>query len=178
MGSKRGTWRWTSSAAYLGPETLLRYDAAVLVNVPAPSPEVSETLRGFVEDLGRGLVVVGGDQAYGLGDYQDTQLEDLLPVQSNPDDLIRRQPLTEVLVIDTSGSMAACHCRDETFVEGGVNKTDISRAGAQLAIEALSSEDRVGVVAVSSGTRWVLPGRATAGSDRSGGGVGDAESPG
>ena len=140
-----------------GPETLLRYDAAVLVNVPAPSPEVSETLRGFVEDLGRGLVVVGGDQAYGLGDYQDTQLEELLPVQSNPDDLIRRQPLTEVLVIDTSGSMAACHCRDETFVEGGVNKTDISRAGAQLAIEALSPEDRVGVVAVSSGTRWVLP---------------------
>jgi uncharacterized membrane protein len=138
-------------------ETLLRYDAAVLVNVAAPTAEVAETLRGFVEDLGRGLVVIGGDQAYGLGDYQDSPLEDLLPVQSNPDDLIRRQPLTEVLVIDTSGSMAACHCRDETFVEGGVNKTDISRAGAQLAIEALSTEDRVGVLAVSSGTRWVLP---------------------
>lgn len=140
---------------------LLGYDALVLVNVPAPQDDIAADLAGFVEDLGRGLVVVGGDQAFGLGDYQDTLLEDLLPVTSDPDDFIRRQPVAEVLVIDTSGSMAACHCDDTTnrndFDTGGINKTDISRAGAGLAIGALQPTDRVGVLAFTSGTRWALP---------------------
>ena len=84
---------------------LLAYDAVVLVNVPAPGPGDVDRLRAYVEDLGRGLVVVDGGQAFGLGGYQDSALEDLLPVRSNPDDLLRRQPVAEVLVIDTSGSM-------------------------------------------------------------------------
>lgn len=140
---------------------LLDYDGVVLVNVPAPRDDLAVDLAAFVEDLGRGLVVVGGDRAYGLGDYQDTALEDLLPVDSDPDDLIRRQPVAQVLVIDTSGSMADCHCdgvsdHDPTM-QGGVNKTDISRVGAGLAIEALQPTDRVGVLAFTSGTRWALP---------------------
>jgi Mg-chelatase subunit ChlD len=136
---------------------LLAIDALVLVNVPAPDSETVERLRSYVEDLGRGLVVIGGDQAYGLGAYDQSALEDLLPVRSNPDDLLRRQPVAEVLVIDTSGSMGRCHCRDGAFEEGGVNKTDISRAGAALAIDALTAQDRVGVVAFGSGTDWVIP---------------------
>ncbi len=141
-------------------EELLVYDAIVLVNVPAPRAESAEDLAGFVEDLGRGLVVVGGDRSFGLGGYQDSALEDLLPVTSDPDDLIRRQPVAEVLVIDTSGSMADCHCGGEErglTEAGGVNKTDISRAGAGLAIDALQPTDRVGVLAFTSGTRWALP---------------------
>ncbi len=141
-------------------EELLVYDAVVLVNLPAPRPESSDDLAGFVEELGRGLVVVGGDRSFGLGGYQDSALEDLLPVTSDPDDLIRRQPVAEVLVIDTSGSMADCHCggEDRGIAEpGGVNKTDISRAGAGLAIDALQPTDRVGVLAFTSGTRWALP---------------------
>jgi Mg-chelatase subunit ChlD len=139
---------------------LLGYDGVVLVNVPAPPEVVSADLAAFVEDLGRGLVVVGGDQSYGLGGYQDTALEELLPVASDPDDLIRRQPVAQVLVIDTSGSMADCHCDGisghDARDSGGINKTDISRAGAALAIEALEPTDRVGVLAFTSGTRWAL----------------------
>ncbi len=139
-------------------EEMLVYDALVLVDVAAPSGDDADTLTGFVEDLGRGLVVVGGEQAYGMGGYEETALERLLPVTSDPDDLVRRKTVAEVLVIDTSGSMANCHCGDgDDFFEGGVNKTDISRAGAALAIDALADEDRVGVVAVSSGTDWVIP---------------------
>jgi hypothetical protein len=145
------------------PDTggLLSYDGVVLVNVPNPGDEVAADLASYVEDLGRGLVVVGGDQAYGLGDYQDSALEEILPVSGDPDDLVRRQPVAEVLVIDTSGSMAACHCesmeRHNETIQSGVNKTDISRAGAGLAIEALQDTDRIGVLAFTSGTRWALP---------------------
>ncbi len=136
---------------------LLSYDAVVLVNVAAPAGQDAERLAAYVEDLGRGLVVVGGDQAFGLGRYENTALEELLPVISNPDDLVRRQKVAEVLVIDTSGSMGACHARGDNFIEGGINKTDISRAGAAAAIEALTGQDRVGVLAFSSGTNWAIP---------------------
>ena len=143
-----------------GPEELLAYDGVVLVNVAAPSEAVAADLAAYVEDLGRGLVVIGGDQAYGLGGYQDTAFEELLPVTSNPDDLIRRQPVAQVLVIDTSGSMAACHCdgvgEHDPAGAGGIVKTDIAKAGASLAISALQPTDRVGVLAFTSGTRWAL----------------------
>jgi Mg-chelatase subunit ChlD len=139
---------------------LLNYDAVVLVNVPAPAEAQAADLAAFVEDLGRGLLVVGGDSAFGLGEYASSPLEKILPVSSNPDDLIRRQPVAEVLVIDTSGSMADCHCgggEHSLSEQGGVNKTDISRAGAGLAISALQDSDRVGVLAFTSGLRWALP---------------------
>jgi Mg-chelatase subunit ChlD len=141
-------------------EGLLDFDGVVLVNVHAPSEAVTADLASFVEDLGRGLVVIGGDQAYGLGNYQDSALEDLLPVTSDPDDLIRRQPVAQVLAIDTSGSMADCHCDGvsdhDPNMQGGINKTDISRAGAALAIGALQPTDRVGVLAFTTGSRWAL----------------------
>ena len=136
---------------------LLGYDAVVLVNLPRPSEAEGSALAAFVEDLGRGLVVVGGDRAYGMSDYHQSPLEAVLPVSSNPDDLVRRQPVAEVLVIDSSGSMGACHCREGDFSEGGVLKTDIAKAGAAAAIEALSPEDSAGVVAVAGGADWVLP---------------------
>ncbi len=138
------------------PESLLEYDGVILVNVDRPDDDDSAALASYVEDLGRGLVVVGGDQSFGLGDYHLTPLESVLPVSSNPDDLVRRQPVAEVLVIDTSGSMAACHCNSST-PDTGINKTDISRAGAAAAIDALAATDRVGVLAFSSGFSWVLP---------------------
>lgn len=138
-------------------EELLGYDAVVLVNLVRPSEVEGEALAAFVEDLGRGLVVVGGDQAYGMSDYHESPIEAVLPVSSNPDDLVRRQPVAEVLVIDSSGSMGACHCREGDFSEGGVLKTDIAKAGAAAAIEALSPEDSAGVVAVAGGADWVLP---------------------
>lgn len=144
------------SVTFPGLDDLLSYDGVVLVNHPAPTRDQSESLRVFVEELGRGLVVIGGDRSFGMGEYATSDLEPLLPVSSNPDDMIRRQPVAEVLAIDTSGSMAACHCSD-TGESTGVNKTDLSRAGAALAIGALDERDLVGVVAFGSGVDWVIP---------------------
>src|SRR5690606_12856901 len=132
-------------------------DDAVLGTRRRPSDAGGTALAAYVEDLGRGLVVVGGDRAFGMSDYHESPLEAVLPVSSNPDDLVRRQPVAEVLVIDSSGSMGACHCREGDFSEGGVLKTDIAKAGAAAAIEALSPEDSAGVVAVAGGADWVLP---------------------
>ena len=140
--------------------------STVLVDVDARTfaPEHLEALVAATRDLGRGLVTVGGTQSYGLGGYRGSDLEALLPVESEILDPQRRQSVAEVLAIDTSGSMGACHCAEgnngvidgNSMLEGGVNKTDISRAGAARAIESLSEIDEVGVLAVDSRERWII----------------------
>ncbi|MDY7103898.1 MAG: VWA domain-containing protein, partial [Actinomycetota bacterium] len=141
---------------------LSRYASIVLVDVDrlSLSDQQVGALTGAVRDLGRGLVTVGGTHAYGLGAYRDSDLEELLPVVSEILDPLRRQTVAEVLAIDTSGSMGACHCADGGMGEvregGGVNKTDISRTAAARTISALSSNDEVGVLAVSGFEDWVI----------------------
>ncbi len=112
-------------------------------------------LTRAVQDLGRGLVTIGGDHSYGIGGYYQSELEELLPVVSEILDPQRRQTVAEVLAIDTSGSMGACHC-GAGLSEGGVNKTDITRAAAAQAIEALSASDEVGVLGWNTRYRWAL----------------------
>ena len=139
-------------------ETLAQYDGVVLVNVGLRESEGVENLVSYVEDFGRGLVVVGGDRSFGMGDYHRTPLESVLPVSSDPDDLLRRQPVAEVLALDTSGSMGSCHCGGNAVrIEGGTPKTAIAQAGAAQAIAALTSSDQVGVLAFSSGFDWTIP---------------------
>lgn len=149
-------------------DDLIGYHAAVLVDVDARSfpDEHVASLARFVRDLGRGMVVIGGDQSYALGGYRESALEALLPVDSDVEDLEREANVAEVLLIDTSESMGACHCRpiegeEDPFagemIEGGANKTDISRAAAARAIQTLSANDEVGVLAFNASQDWVIP---------------------
>lgn len=141
---------------------LVSYSSIVLVDVDQRrlTPRQVGALSGAVRDAGRGLVTIGGDQSYGLGGYYTSDLETLLPVVSEILDPKRRQTVAEVLAIDTSGSMGACHCAEGQFasnrLDGGVNKTDISRAAAARTIEALGENDEVGVLAFDVEDRWII----------------------
>lgn len=145
-----------------GLQDLAVHRALILVDVSVRDMSVEKmaTIGTFVRELGRGLVVVGGTHSYGLGGYRDTELEALLPVDSEATDAERDVGVAEVLLIDTSESMGACHC-DENGVNssefGGVNKTDISKAGAIRAMEALGSNDEIGLLAFSARGNWVIP---------------------
>src|SRR5262249_61697514 len=61
-----------------------QYDGMVFVDVPATdfSLDQMKTIAGFAHDLGRGLMVVGGQQSFGQGKYDGTPLGDALPVVS------------------------------------------------------------------------------------------------
>ncbi len=142
-------------------QELATYAGIVLVDVDAKSltGEQIESITTAVRDLGRGLVTIGGDHSYGVGGYRESPLSDLLPVDSEILDPKRRKTVAEVLSIDTSGSMANCHCgsgADQQRTEGGVNKTDIAKAAAERTIEALTANDEVGVLAWNAGTKWVI----------------------
>lgn len=150
------------TAAIGGVEDLLTFDSTILVDVPVwdLSDEQQRAIVSSVRDTGRGLVTIGGLQSYGLGGWLGSDLESVLPIVSDILDPLRRQTVAEVLAIDTSGSMGACHCADDNFNRGrdigGVIKTDIARAGAARAISALGPTDEVGVLAFDVEDRWII----------------------
>ncbi len=57
-------------------EGLVNYDAVVLADVPAVDLGTTrmQVLQSYVRDLGRGLVVSGGENSYGVGGYANTPL--------------------------------------------------------------------------------------------------------
>ena len=143
-------------------DELLSYSSVLLTDVSERQLSVRQVgiLGSAVREGGRGLLTIGGDRSYGLGGYYNSELERLLPVVSEILDPERRQTVAEVLAIDISGSMGACHCSDGQFasnrIDGGVNKTDISRAAAARTIAALGANDEIGVLAFDVEDRWVI----------------------
>ncbi|MEQ1788446.1 MAG: VWA domain-containing protein, partial [Acidimicrobiales bacterium] len=144
-------------------DRLTSYAGLVLVDVDARdlTPDQVRTITAATRDVGLGLVTIGGTHSYGVGGYLGSELEELLPVVSEVLDPERRQTVAQVLAVDTSGSMGACHCAEgeemgRNSLEGGVTKTDIARAAAARTIESLSELDEVGVLAVDTSDRWLI----------------------
>ena len=131
-------------------EDYMRYQAAVLCNVPAAS--IGEgpmaALDSFVRVLGRGLLVTGGQESFALGGYEGTKLEDMLPVKSTIENYMELPKLGLCLVIDKSGSMS----------EGqyGISKRDLAVEAASRSAQILQSKDLIGVIAYDDATEWVV----------------------
>ena len=123
---------------------LQKFDCLVLSNVPATAMTLQqmEILRTYVEDLGGGLVMIGGDQSFGLGGYYKTTLEEILPVRSNFEKEKEKPSLAMVLVIDKSGSM-------------GGEKIELAKDAAKGAAELLGPKDQLGVIAFDGSSYWV-----------------------
>ena len=115
---------------------LQNYDLLVLSNVPATAMTMRqmEVARTYVRDLGGGLIMLGGDQSFGLGGYYKTTLEEILPVRSDFEKEKEKPSLAMMLVIDKSGSM-------------GGEKIEMAKDAARAAVELLGPSDKVGVLA-------------------------------
>ena len=142
---------------------LSEYEAVALVNVPAPVLPVKAlaSLPAYVRDLGRGLVMIGGDRSYGLGGYSNTTLEEALPVYMDVRNREERPDLALMFIIDKSGSMDACHCsgpnrQNSQISRGGTPKVDIAKDAVVGAAKLLSERDTLGVVAFNSVADWVI----------------------
>jgi Ca-activated chloride channel family protein len=123
---------------------LQNYELLMLSNVPATdlSLRQMEVARTYVQDLGGGLIMLGGDQSFGLGGYYKTVLEEILPVRSDFEKEKEKPSLAMILVIDKSGSM-------------GGEKIEMAKEAAKSAVELLGAHDKIGVIAFEGETFWV-----------------------
>lgn len=121
------------------PETLSdlqNYELLVLSNVPATSltQQQMQIARTFVQELGGGFIMLGGEQSFGLGGYYKSALEEILPVRSDFEKEKENPSLGMVLVIDKSGSMSG-------------EKIEMAKSAARGAAELLGRRDKLGVIA-------------------------------
>ncbi len=143
---------------------LARYDAVVLANVPASALPggAMEALPIYVRDLGKGLLMTGGDNAFGAGGYLRTPLETAMPVYMDVKSRELAANLALIVAVDKSGSMARCHCDNPdlnqtyTPVQAGQPKVDIAKEAIMRSAAALGEEDFLGVVTFDTQAHWAL----------------------
>ncbi|MDD4494121.1 MAG: VWA domain-containing protein, partial [Eubacteriales bacterium] len=129
---------------------LQKYDAFILNDVYADalSPDFLSGLKIMVENQGKGLLTTGGDNSYAIGGYNNTELEEILPVNMEIIPKEEDPNLGLVLVIDKSGSMGGGSY--------GVTKLDLAKEAAIRACEVLTSRDSIGVIAFDDAVQWVV----------------------
>ncbi len=117
---------------------LQRSDVLILSNISADafSTQQLSNIERYVSELGHGLVVIGGDNAFGPGGYADTALERVLPVEMTPRE--RKDSIALFFVIDISGSMA-------NYVETQ-QKIQLAIEGVRAGIRNLKDEDVAGLI--------------------------------
>lgn len=136
---------------------LVSYDAIVLVDVPAEMlGGKAALLQSYARDLGRGLITIGGERAYGPGGYAGTPLEELLPLRMDLRNGVVNPPVSLVFAIDKSGSMA----ESGSGATGGITKMDLAKEAAFRAVKLLQLQDEVGIVAFDGSASVVAPRKA------------------
>jgi len=139
-----------ASALPQQPADLLAFRAVILEDVPAPGPPALGALVRFVDDLGGGLLVTGGQASFGVGGYFKSVLDPYLPVSMEVKNEHRKLSLAMAVVLDRSGSMAAP-------AGDGRTKMDLANLGTCAAIGTLGPFDEVAVVAVDSAAHVISP---------------------
>jgi len=127
-------------------QELLRYECVILNDIPADEfrRNEMELLSQMVQDLGTGLVVLGGDDESSMSSYRQTRLEEVLPVRLDVRTSKDRRDFALVLVIDRSGSMAG-------------EKIEMAWRAASKAVDNLEPGDVIGVVAFDVEPYWIVP---------------------
>lgn len=143
---------------------LAQYDSIILANVPAANLPTGamDALPVYVRDLGRGLLMTGGQNSFGAGGYLRTPIETAMPVYMDVRSRELAANLALVVAVDKSGSMGRCHCDDPnlnqsyTPFESGLPKVDIAKEAIMRSAAALGPDDYLGVVTFDDSAHWTL----------------------
>jgi len=125
--------------------SLAGYDAVFLNNVPEDrfAPAAQEGLVNYIE-RGGSVAMIGGDESFGLGQWQASPLAKAMPVVMKPPERKERKRAL-VLIIDKSGSM------------GREDKLTYAKAAAETVGKTLKDSDLIAVVGFDSQPFVVVP---------------------
>lgn len=127
---------------------LYPYDVVILSdpNYGALSQAQQSALMEYAQQGGGGVVAIGGEHTGELGKKDhDAPIEKMMPVTFKEKKKTEPDPVTLILIIDKSASMA----RQRKFV--------MAVAAANETIDALADKSRVGVVLFDDFPRWAIP---------------------
>lgn len=129
-------------------ESMNKYKCIILENTSADSlPQgFMDSVSQYVKDYGGGLIATGGKKSFALGNYKDTPLEDVLPVNMDISQKKKIPEMAMVMVIDKSGSMLSD--------DGGNSKLDMAKDAAASAIDNLRDTDSAGVISFDDRYGW------------------------
>ncbi len=133
------------------PLAYQNYSHIILDNISAFSLTGAQMrmLKAWVHDLGKGLIVIGGDKSLGPGGYLDTPLEKILPVNMYIEDKNRKSRIAMVLVLDKSESMG--------YTIGAQSKLEIATDAVIAGLNWFKAQDMIGVAAFDMQARTILP---------------------
>jgi Ca-activated chloride channel family protein len=125
--------------------TYTGYESIILNNVAATQiPQLKmEMIEQAVRDYSVGLVMLGGDNSYGLGGYFKTPIERALPVYMDLRGKREIPSLGIVLVMDKSGSMSG-------------EKMKLAQEAASRTVDLLREKDTLGVLGFDSSPHWYV----------------------
>ena len=126
------------------------YDVIILDDVSLAKKGNYENIQSSMKSFaanGGGLLVVGGQNSFGLGNYQNSELEKILPVYASPP-----EDLAVVMILDASGSM-------DEFPDVMAGNTKFVEAAKALwdSVSLLSKIDRLEVMVFNQGYETILP---------------------
>jgi len=144
-----------SNALFGSLAELQAYDAVILAGVPRTSGDSATSITSFTDEqiemlvrntqqLGCGLLMLGGPEAMGAGGWAGTRLEEAMPVDFDVKNLKVAATGALQLVLDTSGSMQG-------------EKIQLCKAAAMEAVKALQENDSIGVLTFNTEVREVVP---------------------
>ncbi|MEZ4337387.1 MAG: VWA domain-containing protein [Sandaracinaceae bacterium] len=118
---------------------LERFDFFILSDVPADQVSLTQqdVIERYVRDLGGGFLMAGGESSFGLGGWQGTRIERMLPVHMDSERRRDQPSLAIALVIDKSGSMNG-------------ESMELAKEAAIATAEMLSVDDYISVVGFDS----------------------------
>lgn len=133
---------------------LNQYKAVITLNVYYDDlrADFTRILPSYIKDYAGGYICIGGDNSYALGNYKDTELEEVLPVNMELQGEKEIPKMAMALVIDQSGSMCA-----PSVENGTVTGLDLAKQAAIAGISELRNTDEAGVLAFDDHYNWTVP---------------------
>jgi uncharacterized membrane protein len=131
-----------------------KYDGVILSNLSSlkMSRQQMTLVRDYVRDQGGGLIMIGGEESFGLGGFYRTPVEEALPVTMDVKQKVEIPSLAVMLVIDRSGSMAMGMKDNDK-----VNKLEVAKESAHLVVDLLDERNEVGVLSFDTEFVWHVP---------------------
>ncbi len=127
------------------------YSAIIFIDVYADDLRdgFMDNLPTYIKNYGGGFIVTGGRNSFALGNYRDTVIEEVLPVNMDLQGENEVPVMAFQMVIDQSGSMSDGN--------GIITNLDLAKESANAALGNIRETDYVGVIAFDESYDRVVP---------------------